>query len=114
MPTPPPPATARPPREPVAAALLCVAVVLVGLVSYRWLSAPQAASPDTDAPLYLINVNTAGAAELALLPGIGPAKAEAIVAERAAHGPFAGPDDLRRVHGIGDKLPKRLAGYLRF
>lgn len=45
----------------------------------------------------LINVNTATAAELESLPAIGPAKAQAIIANR----PYATVDDLDRVPGIG-------------
>ncbi len=50
-----------------------------------------------------INLNTASAAELATLPGIGPSKAAAIVEQRAK-APFATPDELRKVKGIGAKL----------
>jgi competence protein ComEA len=49
-----------------------------------------------------VNLNTATEADLDSLPGIGPATAAAIVADRAAHGPFAAVDDLARVRGIGD------------
>jgi len=48
-----------------------------------------------------IDVNAAGAAELELLPGVGPATAAAIITERERNGPFLDADDLDRVPGIG-------------
>ena len=48
-----------------------------------------------------ININTAGASELEALPGIGPALAARIVEYRDGHGPFASVDDLTDVPGIG-------------
>jgi competence protein ComEA len=51
-----------------------------------------------------VNVNTATKDELVGLPGIGPAKAQAIVDYRNQHGPFRSVDDLRKVKGIGEKL----------
>jgi competence protein ComEA len=52
-----------------------------------------------DAPL---DLNAADAATLAdVMVGVGPAKAEAIVEYRAAHGPFSSVDDLALVKGIG-------------
>jgi competence protein ComEA len=50
-----------------------------------------------------IDINSASAAELAKLPGIGPSKAQAIVEFREKE-PFAKSEDLRKVKGIGDKL----------
>ncbi|HEX5365996.1 MAG TPA: helix-hairpin-helix domain-containing protein [Acidimicrobiales bacterium] len=50
----------------------------------------------------LVNLNTAGAAELEELPGVGPATAEAIIAHRQEVGPFAAVDDLLDVRGIGE------------
>jgi competence protein ComEA len=49
----------------------------------------------------LVNLNTASAEELDALPGVGPSTAEKIVADREANGPFATPEDLMRVSGIG-------------
>ncbi|MBK7405464.1 MAG: helix-hairpin-helix domain-containing protein [Phycisphaerales bacterium] len=60
-----------------------------------------------------INVNTAGAAELDLLPGIGPALASRIIADREAHGPFRSLDDLDRVSGIGPKTVAKLAPFAK-
>jgi competence protein ComEA len=53
-----------------------------------------------------INVNTATAEQLEVLPGIGPTLAAAIVQERERNGAFRSIDDLNRVPGIG---PGRLA-----
>ena len=55
-----------------------------------------------------VNINAADAAALDSLPGIGPAKAQAILAYRQAHGPFVQVEDLRQVPGIGPKLLERL------
>lgn len=48
-----------------------------------------------------ISVNTASAAELVALPGVGEATAAAIVAHREANGAFRSIDDLLDVRGIG-------------
>jgi competence protein ComEA len=49
-----------------------------------------------------VNINTASAKELAdALKGVGPAKAEAIIAWREANGPFQSVEQLAEVRGIG-------------
>ena len=48
-----------------------------------------------------VDINTADAASLESLPGIGPSLAAAIVEHRRRHGPFASVDDLIDVSGIG-------------
>jgi competence protein ComEA len=53
------------------------------------------------APIGPIDLNTATAAELDELPGVGPATANAILEHRDEHGPFATVDDLTDVSGIG-------------
>ena len=55
-----------------------------------------------------ININTATAEQLDTLPGIGPAKAAAIIAWREEHGPFSCPEDLIRVSGIGEATLAKL------
>jgi competence ComEA-like helix-hairpin-helix protein len=51
----------------------------------------------------VVNINTAGVAELALLPRIGSTVAQRIVEFRDANGPFKRPEDLMLVQGIGEK-----------
>ncbi|HEX7079062.1 MAG TPA: helix-hairpin-helix domain-containing protein [Candidatus Eisenbacteria bacterium] len=60
-----------------------------------------------------IDVDRADPAALVRLPGIGPAIAARIVADRASRGPFGGPDGLLRVPGIGRKTLAKIRGYLR-
>jgi competence ComEA-like helix-hairpin-helix protein len=57
------------------------------------------------------DLNTASAAELELLPGVGPVLAARIVVERADGGPFRSLDELERVDGIGPALIERLRGH---
>lgn len=56
----------------------------------------------------LVNINTATETELDALPGVGPATAAAIVLEREEGGPFAKPEDITRVPGIGEKKYAKL------
>jgi len=52
-----------------------------------------------------VDINTADAETLAReLKGIGPARAEAIVAWREANGPFRTPEDIVLVQGIGARV----------
>ncbi len=50
-----------------------------------------------------ININTASAEELTQLQGIGPKYAAKIVEYRDQNEPFASPEDLMKVPGIGQK-----------
>ena len=61
----------------------------------------------------IVNVNTASAEELVQLPGIGEARARAIVAERSERGGFASVDELIDVKGIGESLLAKLRPYVR-
>jgi len=59
-----------------------------------------------------VDLNTASAADLAALPGIGPALAQRIVVYREEHGPFGKIEDLLSVKGIGEKSLDRLKEYI--
>jgi competence protein ComEA len=80
----------------------------VGEVAPQPAPVPASAGPDL-APSGPVDVNRAPARELETLPGVGPATAAAIVAERERNGPFASFEDLERVPGIG---PAKLAGLV--
>lgn len=60
-----------------------------------------------------IDVNSAAAAELVQLPGIGPSYAERIIAYRTEHGPFKSVDDLLNVKGIGKKRLGQIRKYVK-
>lgn len=62
---------------------------------------PAAAQADQ---AQLVDVNTAGLDELMTLPGIGQARAQAILDDRAANGPYRYPENLIRVKGIGEGI----------
>ncbi len=55
-----------------------------------------------------VDVNTAGAAELERLPGVGPKLAQRIVDHRRAHGRFRTAEELQEVRGIGPALYESL------
>ena len=61
-----------------------------------------------------LNVNTASAAELETLPGIGPALSAAIIEQREAVGAFTKAEDLLEVPGIGGKKLAAICEMLRF
>lgn len=60
----------------------------------------------------VVNLNTASAEQLQLLPRVGPALAERIVAFREANGPFRSADELAAVKGIGERTLEQMKPYL--
>ena len=62
----------------------------------------------------VVHVNRAAAAELQLLPGVGPVLAERILLYRRSHGAFRDLTDLRHVKGIGARTAERLSSCIRF
>jgi competence protein ComEA len=81
---------------------LAVAALVVGLLggSTVWGDHHEAATK--------VNINMADAPALEGLPGIGPAKAKAIIEYRAQNGPFKAVGDLENVSGIGAKTVEGL------
>ncbi len=62
----------------------------------------------------LVRINLAGARELRALPGIGPARAKAILAWRGRHGFFTEASDLAEVPGVSANLIKTFEYRLDF
>ena len=95
------------------AALLVVAVWYYPLV---WLSTPphQRAAALSVPTLQddRLNINTASAADLTALPGIGEKKAAAIVAYRDANGPFTELEQLVQVDGIGEGILEKIKPHI--
>lgn len=61
-----------------------------------------------------INLDTAPADEIERLPGVGPAMARRIVAERDARGRFGSLEGLDRVPGIGPATLRSLSAFVSF
>ena len=60
----------------------------------------------------IININTATAEDLTLLPGIGPVLAQSIIRYRQTNGLFRSVDDLLDVSGIGEKKLNGIIDYI--
>ena len=62
-----------------------------------------------------VDLDRATAGDLVRLPGVGPALAKRIVAERARNGPYGGPACLdARVPGVGEGFLRRSGPHLAF
>jgi competence protein ComEA len=70
------------------------------------------ALPAVAADAGVVNVNTADAAALQLLPRIGPAVATRILEYREANGDFKSKEDLMLVRGIGEATFEQLVPYV--
>ncbi|MCM1064844.1 MAG: helix-hairpin-helix domain-containing protein [Eubacterium sp.] len=60
----------------------------------------------------LVNINTADAAQLCTLPGIGESRAADIIAYRESHGDFAACEDIMRVSGIKESVYNKISGKI--
>ncbi|HKS24969.1 MAG TPA: helix-hairpin-helix domain-containing protein [Thermoanaerobaculia bacterium] len=87
---------------------LLVAVVVLGIAG----SAMAAETNASAAPNGVVNLNTADAVQLSMLPRIGVKAAQRIIDYRREHGLFKKTSDLMQVKGFGDKKYQSLSAYL--
>jgi len=92
------------------AALSLLATVPSTVAAQKKAATPQSAV--TSAPTAVVNINTASAAELDALPGIGAKTAARIVEYRQKNGPFKKVEELMNVRGVGEKNFLKLKAQL--
>lgn len=63
---------------------------------------------EADAAAGLVNINTADAAALCTLPGVGESRAADIIAYREANGGFESCEDIMKVTGIKDAMYQKI------
>jgi competence protein ComEA len=79
-------------------------------------SAPVGSGP-LDRPGYVagkLDLDVATATQIDSLPGVGPAMAKRIVADRMRRGPFVTRDGLRRVKGTGPTFLAKIDSFVMF
>lgn len=91
--------------------LFTLALVLVAFTSPAF-AADGGESSAAPAARGVVNINTANAEQLALLPRVGEKAAQRIIDYRTQHGPFKKTADLMQVKGFGEKSYERIAPYL--
>jgi len=101
------------PRRSVVTPLVALACLAIALGIFLAL---RRASRDTpragELPAAQIDINTADAATLMVLPSIGSALSQRIVEDRAANGPYGRPEDLLRVRGVTVEVLERIRPFL--
>lgn len=87
--------------------------VRAGLASGGNVATTKKTTSKAGALMGTVNINTASEAELQLLPGIGPALAQRIIADRQKNGAYTSVEQLDRVAGIGGKKLEQLRPHVR-
>ena len=80
----------------------------ISIPSTKEISSTVNAEPESN----LININTAVAAELDEIPGVGPSTSSKIIAYREANGRFETIEDIKEVDGIGDKTFEKMQNLI--
>ena len=99
---------APPDAAPAAAAAKAAAPVAATAPAATVTTPAKSAQPATTASKEIININTATKKQIGSLPGIGDAKAQAIIAGR----PYAKIEDIMKVKGIKQGLFNKIKGRI--
>lgn len=102
------PSSTSVPRRAAEVLSLAAGVLLLAVSS---LTADTTATAPA-APGGKVNINAASVSQIAMLPRIGEKVAARVLDYRKTHGPFAKPENLMEVKGIGEKLFVTLKPYL--
>jgi competence protein ComEA len=89
------------------------ALALALVTTIALIAGPSLAAGDSARLTGTVNVNTATADELQLLPGIGESRARAVIAMRKQRGGFKSVTELTDVKGIGDVALAKLRPFAR-
>jgi competence protein ComEA len=87
--------------------IFTLSLVILAMTSVAF--AGEAAQPSQGG---VVNINSADASQLMLLPRVGQKAAERIIAWRTEHGPFKKASDLMQVKGFGAKTFELVSGYI--
>jgi len=91
--------------------LIVLSAVLIVTISSAVMAADAQPVPAATA-IGVVNLNTADASQLAMLPRVGAKAAQRIVDYRKEHGNFRKTSDLMQVKGFGEKSFERLSAWV--
>ena len=88
----------------IGLALIAAVFITVALTPLSKRMVFKNESITADENVLKVNINTATAEELALLPSLGEKRAKAIIEYREEHGKFERSEEIKNVNGIGEKI----------
>lgn len=99
-------------RVPGAWLVVSLLALAACATAWRWIAGEPLRANAAGAVDMRIDINRADDPQLNILPGIGPALAARIVADREANGRYARTEDLTRVPGIGPRIVERIEPHV--
>ena len=91
--------------------IIFVAVTVCVLLVHRTQNSYSLADVPSQRQLNKIDLNSATAEQLQIIPGVGPTLSQKIIDYREANGPFESVEDILEIDGIGMRLLSRFMTY---